>query len=269
MIECGSCTAQFPEKDPTTGVVTNQVAISPSGRGSFLSRRQAKIAARVCSGRSLIDFGCGNGSFLYAYTRLNKNSLTVIGVELDHDSLKAAQGAGLHIKQSLPIGINDSLVTMWHVAEHLAVEKQRELFRVLNSGTNALLISVPNGASFSWRRHREKFSFYDKESHFIQHTPTSLKLLLEQSGWEIHSEYRTPVYGLFNAVQTGLNLSRPHNELYSLMKRNQNSITFNLVARNLLAAIKASISIIKMMLFEVSPRKCSSYTIYAIPLGSR
>ena len=158
---------------------------------------------------------------------------------------------------------------MWHVAEHLAVGKQRELFGALNSGGNSLLISVPNGASFSWRRHLECFSFFDKESHFIQHTPTSLRLLLEQSGWKIDSEYRTPVYGFFNAIQTGLNLSLPHNELYLLMKRNQNSITVPLIARSLLAALTASISIIKMMLFEVSPRKCSSYTIYAIPIGSR
>ena len=126
MVECGSCTAQFPDKNPATGVVTNQVAITPSGRDNFLSRRQARLAVRVCSGRSLIDFGCGNGSFLYAYTKLNKNSLPVIGVELDQDSLIAAQGAGLRIEETIPTGINNALVTMWHVAEHLAVEKQRE-----------------------------------------------------------------------------------------------------------------------------------------------
>lgn len=269
MIACVSCTAQFPVISPASGIVTNQVAITPTGRGSFLSRRQAKLASRVCGGRSLIDFGCGNGAFLYAFARIHESSLSILGVELDEESSTAAKGAGLRIERTMPFGINASLVTMWHVAEHLTVEKQRDLFTILNSECNSLLISVPNGNSFSWRKHLERFSFFDKESHLMQHTPKSLNLLLKQCGWEVASEFRTPTYGLFNAIQTGLNLSLPHNELYFLMKRNEKSIPVRMIIRTTLAALRASFSIIVMMLFEISPRRCSSYTVHAIPVIPR
>lgn len=269
MLSCSSCTAQYPKDPPMSGVVTNQVPNSPSGRGNFLSRRQARLAKRLYENRAVLDIGCGNGAFLYAFRKICDNKESLLGVELDERSAKAAEGATLSVVRHVPEIVNNTLVTMWHVAEHLTIQSQREVLTRLNTGDNFLLISIPNGNSLSWRRYGENFSFFDCESHMMQHTPQSFQRLLEECNWKVQTEYRTPMYGIFNAIQTGLNLSRPHNELYQALKRQDRSISLSILISNFLAGLRASHSILLMLLFELHPRKCSSYTIYATPVESR
>jgi hypothetical protein len=264
MSECQTCGIQYPDHSPVSGVVTNQAPIPPSGNGSFLARRQAKLARKVHKSMTLIDIGCGNGSFLYAYNNLNTGCET-IGVELDEKSIKAAMSAGISVTRNIPQALDHALITMWHVAEHFSVSDFKQVISDLSKGNNMLLISVPNGKSYAWSKHLECYSFFDSKSHMVQYTPRAFNKLLIESGWEIQRIFRTPMYGIFNAIQTGLNLYLPHNEIYDHLKREGNTLSFSLLSRTLVAATKAIGPIIAMLFNELNPNTSSSYTILSIP----
>ena len=263
MTECQECTIQYPREAPASGIVTNQSPVSPSGRGTFLSRSQAKLALKVCNSRFLVDVGCGNGAFLHAFDRLRRNECESLGVELDHRSAQAAQDAGIRVIREIPTDLDNTMISMWHVAEHFPINLLKQELIKLSQGDNLLLLSVPNGESYSWRKYKEKFSFYDPKSHLVQFTPLSMTRLLQESGWNVQMEFRTPVYGIFNAIQTGLNITRPHNEIYELIKREGNSLSFSVVVGNLFALIRAIIPISVMSIFELSKRKGASFTLLA------
>jgi len=261
MTECQVCTIQYPNQIPSSGVVTNQAPISPSGRGPLLARRQARLALKVCIKQSLMDIGCGNGAFLHAFQLLNKDEREVTGVEIDELSIQAALSAGISVVDKIPKDVNNTLITMWHVAEHILVDDLKSILKELSENENLLLISVPNGNSYSWAEHLEKFSYYDPKSHMVQFTPRSLRKLLHETGWHIQREFRTPMYGIFNAIQTGLNLFEPHNELYEFLKREGNSLKPSILFKNLLLVIRAIRPIMLMVSYEFSKEKCSCYTV--------
>jgi hypothetical protein len=261
MYECVKCTVQYPNQIPLSGVVTNQFPISPSGRGSFLARSQARLVRPILNGKQLIDIGCGNGAFLYAIRRQKLKPQQIMGIELDPQSRQAAADAGVLVTNEIPPNVRNSLLTMWHVAEHIPVDEFKRLLSQLLHGSNCLLISVPNGNSYSWIKFGENFSFYDSKSHLIQYTPKSLRKILTDAGWKIEKEFYSPFYGIFNAFQTGINLSRPHNEIYQSVKREGNPITILALLKTLVPFIKAIRQILMMFIYEFKKQKCSSYTI--------
>ncbi len=265
MMECEYCTIQFPIQVPKSGVVTNQWPISPSGRGSLLSRWQARFVQKISEKKLLIDFGCGNGSFLHATSRASHNFQQIMGVEIDELSKEAAIRAGITVINKIPPNTSDTLVTMWHVAEHFSVTDIERILKNLSREKNQLLISVPNGASYSWNKHVEFYSYYDSKSHLVQFTPRSLTTLLGKNNWQIKKEFRSPIYGIFNAIQTGLNLHGPHNELYDYLKRGGNSLTPSILLKTLFSIIRVSGPIFMMILFEFSKKRCSCYTVLCSP----
>ena len=263
MKECQNCTIQYPKEIPATGIVTNQAPISPTGRGTLLARSQAKLVRKVSKSMCLVDIGCGNGAFLHAFAQLDDNDCRIIGVELDELSATAATAAGITVIEEVPRDLTNAMITMWHVAEHFTVYELKQELNKLSQGDNLLLVSVPNGNSHSWNKHHEKFSFYDSKSHMVQYTPISLSKLLQESGWDVKQKFRTPVYGFFNAIQTGMNLTRPHNEVYNSIKREGKSFSIALFSRSLFAAIRAVIPILSMVIYESSKERGSSFTVLA------
>ena len=265
MTECQSCTIQYPNQIPSSGVVTNQVPLPPSARGSRLARSQARLALKVCGSRYLIDVGCGNGAFLHAFQLMNQNRKSVMGIELDELSIRAALSVGILVVEEMPKDVNNTLVTMWHVAEHFSINDLKSILNELSHSENALLISVPNGNSKSWAKHLERFSYFDSKSHMVQFTPRSLRMLLHETGWQIEKEFRTPVYGIFNAIQTGLNLFMPHNELYNFLKREGNSLKPSIILKNIFMMFRAIVPITSMLFYEFNKQKCSCYTVFSTP----
>jgi 2-polyprenyl-3-methyl-5-hydroxy-6-metoxy-1,4-benzoquinol methylase len=263
--QCRQCTIQFPRVAPLTGVVTNQFPKSPNGKGTRLARAQVKLIKRVGSKKNFLDLGCGNGEFLYALSRTSTSSAAIQGIELDQQSIEAAQNAGLSISTVIPTVVTNTTITMWHVAEHIEPQKLIEMLSQLSEGDNELMISVPNGESISWLKYHEKFSFFDPTSHVTQFTTKSLQILLDNANWHIVSFHRTPWYGIFNAIQTALNLSRPRNELYELLKRKKAKPSPKVLVATFCSLIANLIPLMRMLIAEVSISSSSSLTVLAIP----
>jgi len=264
-LQCEQCTIQFPIESPLTGVVTNQYPKSPTGRGTRLARSQAKLVKKISSKSKFIDLGCGNGEFLYALSQGSIPSDSISGVELDSQSIDAARKAGMSVATEIPAGVTNTTVTLWHVAEHIEPQKLIEILTQISEGNNELVISVPNGDSISWLRYQEAFSFFDPVSHVTQFTSISLENLLAKANWRIVSKYRTPWYGIFNAIQTALNLTRPRNELYELLKRKKSIPSPSILVASVFGLILNLFPMMRMLIAEISIPSSSSLTILAVP----
>jgi hypothetical protein len=264
-VECRTCSLQFPLHSPTSGVVTNQFPKSPTGSGTRLAVRQAKLALKIAPNGSFIDLGCGSGEYLYALKRRSPNVQSIIGVERDELSQTAARNAGLMILSDMPNEVHNSLISMWHSAEHFSPQLLQTLLRQLNSSGNSLLIAVPNGDSRAWIKYRESFAFFDPKSHLVQYTPTSLEKMLMDSGWVIEKFYYSFFYGLFNAIQTTLNLTRSRNELYNLVKREGKRPSLQLVLKSLTSLFFKSPHLVMLLLAETNKKRGSTLLISARP----
>lgn len=265
-VQCSVCTFQFPNSPPETGVVTNQLPRAPQGRGSSLARRQSRLVNRISNKSKVIDIGCGNGEFLFAFKHLKGGTADLIGIEKDTASITAAQQAGLTILTDIPDSVENATITMWHSAEHINVNDLMHLLTDLSAGDNDIVIAVPNGNSRSWRKYKKSFSFFDSSSHLSQFTPRSLDLMLSMCGWRVDRFFLSPFYGLFNAIQTTLNESRPHNELYQLIKRQGRIPHISLLLRSFISILRRLPTLISLLLAEAKVAHASTILIKAVPM---
>ena len=101
-LSCNSCGCDFPIFCPDSGVVTNQYPDPPSKAKSLLSLDKIRVSKIKGSRlRQVIDIGCGNGEFLFAAINSKIANQYSYGIEIDQESVKAAEKDGLLIlKQS-------------------------------------------------------------------------------------------------------------------------------------------------------------------------
>ncbi|MHA7773333.1 class I SAM-dependent methyltransferase [Roseibium sp. M-1] len=149
------------------------------------TRRTAAYLPFV-SGRSIVDFGCGDGSFLRAI--LDRTS-ACFGVELQKDYVEALNREGIVCHTSLDALQDGSIDTAlsFHVLEHLPdpLSTLADLRRVLKPGGTAV-IEVPHAGDFLLKElHCDAFKAFTLWSqHLVLHTRDSLRRLLEAGGFE-------------------------------------------------------------------------------------
>ncbi|HSB67765.1 MAG TPA: class I SAM-dependent methyltransferase [Candidatus Methylomirabilis sp.] len=168
-----------------------------AGRRAALWGRRADFLGRFARPGSLLDVGCGDGSFLLA---ARERGWRVTGTEvsrwaarmlpLTHD-FPVLEGDLLEI--DLPEGSYDA-VTLWHVLEHLqrplqTLQRARSLLR--ESGV--LIAAVPN-AGFSLFRlvypmaRLRRLRYYtpgERELHLHHFTADTLLGMLDRAGFQV------------------------------------------------------------------------------------
>jgi hypothetical protein len=217
-------------------------------------------------GSQLVDLGCSNGGFLVAARSAFGLGPSSYGVEVSEPNVEAARRAGLRVERELCEVEPRAVVTFWHSAEHFPVRRLIELIgeiRERSSARATLLVSVPNGASAQWRVTRRRWAYYDESAHYSQFTPDSLVRVLDAGGWRAEQWHRSPVYGLFGAVQSSINLLRPRNELYDALKRGEQMPSVGALTLNGLAAAVSSPLAVGLSAFEMSTRACAVLTVVA------
>ncbi len=141
----------------------------------------------VGRGRSLLDIGCGSGTFLHLARR---RGFLPHGMDVSPHAVAAARR-----QYELPVRQGDigsdvwkghgfDVITMFHVLEHLpdphkALAAAGEL---LNPG-GILIVQVPNAASLQARLFGARWYGFDVPRHVINFTPRSLRLLLAGTGF--------------------------------------------------------------------------------------
>jgi 2-polyprenyl-3-methyl-5-hydroxy-6-metoxy-1,4-benzoquinol methylase len=152
-----------------------------------------RCARRRSGARTLLDIGCGSGSFLSV---AHRHGFSAFGMDQSPHAVAAARNLGLEVRQgeigsAVWEGRCFDYVSMFHIIEHLPDPRAglRYAAGLLNSG-GCLLIQVPNVASAQARIFGRRWYGLDVPRHVINFSPAALTLLLEETGLQIQDTAR-------------------------------------------------------------------------------
>jgi len=136
---------------------------------------------------SLLDIGCGTGSFLKACA--DAGWLTK-GVEADPAARqKAIETSGSEVQADLLQaykGKKFDVITLWHVLEHLhQLDESLLKIKGLMAKEAVLVIAVPNSGSFDARYYRQYWAAYDVPRHLYHFNQDTLSKLLAKYGLKV------------------------------------------------------------------------------------
>jgi len=159
---------------------------------------------------SVLDVGCGRAVFLAA---LKERGYKVHGTQLSATAAAYARrtfGIDVFVGELAQAPYGEAafdLVTLWHVLEHLPDPRAcLERVHALLKPGGALLVEVPNAASWTACWGGRRWLHWDLPRHLGHFTPETLGPLLDSSGFEVVSRsFFSLEYGPFGVVQTILN----------------------------------------------------------------
>ena len=137
----------------------------------------------------LLDFGCGNGTFLL---RMHQRGWKVTGLDV---SEQAVQRIRTHLGLSVLAGslphpeLGDEsfdVITMRHSLEHVhqPLEVLRAAYRLL-APNGKLIVSAPNIDSLPFKWFGRSWRGLDLPRHLTHFTPDTLQLMLARAGFEV------------------------------------------------------------------------------------
>lgn len=137
----------------------------------------------------LLDVGCATGNFLDHMKGNSQWSLQ--GIEISPEAAGLARSRGLDVT----VGSLDQIhfeketfdaITLWDVLEHLHDPSKAlaEIFTILKQD-GILVFRVPNLDSWDYRLFKQYWSGFETPRHLYIFTQSTLKSLLEKSGFKI------------------------------------------------------------------------------------
>jgi hypothetical protein len=196
----------------------------------------------------LLDIGSASGRFLFQNRREFKR---VTGVEVTPECVEFARGLGLEIVTDLDsMDGSPSVVTFWHSLEHVPAEtigKMLAWIRGHATSDTVIIVSVPNADSLQAILLREHFAFYDVPNHIHQFSLKSLDLLMDSSGFERASMFRSFAYAGFGWLQGLLNIFNRHHNYFYYRKKRGWDFALKLSARYMLDVY--NLALISLLLF--------------------
>lgn len=201
--------------------------------------RRARLLDRFGGRGSMLDVGCGDGSFLEA-ARLR--GWQVAGTELN---AAPARARGLAVCASLAEAEGPfDCATLWHSLEHFR-DPRATLAQVrerLAPGGSAL-IAVPDAGGAQARLFGARWRHLDVPRHLFHFTRASLAALLDRTGFEAHWWWHQEIeYDLLGWTQSALNgLPFPGDILLRSLSGRQRNLA-ELVAGLLLGGVLSALA---------------------------
>jgi SAM-dependent methyltransferase len=150
-------------------------------------KTKEKLLLKHVSRGTILDYGCGTGSFLALCKHLGWKTF---GVEPDNGARQLAQKDKLTVSGNLqslqnPIEKFDA-ITLWHVLEHVTdLETTLHYFKQNLSQNGVLIIAVPNHESFDAKHYKEFWAAYDVPRHLYHFTEGTVSALLAQYSFSL------------------------------------------------------------------------------------
>lgn len=209
--QCGDCSLRFTQDVPDETSIgpyyksPDYISHSNTDKG-FINKTYQRVKQYTLQNKaalimattgkatgSLLDLGCGTGSFLHV---MAKKGWKVQGIEPDHDARTLARKLyqlEVHEPSVLPDLAPGSFdaVTLWHVLEHVHdlhvyVAKLKEILKP--GGT--LFIAVPNYQSVDADVYRLQWAAYDVPRHLYHFSPQALAQLMSANGLKLIEKRR-------------------------------------------------------------------------------
>lgn len=156
-----------------------------TARGYALKRKRKLIEALKTKG-CLLDIGCGTGSFL---REMKNTGWKVYGVE---PATAARRQAEMLLQQPLfesleqAANLKVSVITMWHVLEHLhRPDAALKLCYECLEENGLLVMALPNYCSYDAQYYQNYWAGYDVPRHLWHFNQEAIRMLAERQGFYI------------------------------------------------------------------------------------
>jgi 2-polyprenyl-3-methyl-5-hydroxy-6-metoxy-1,4-benzoquinol methylase len=155
--------------------------------------KRSRIITQKKNKGTLLDIGCGDGSFLKYIA--NHSSLDVMGIEINQnnvDKLNATENFPVYSGDIRNLSLPEShfdVVTLWDVLEHVKDPKGLlQKVQTLVKPQGLLVLRVPNGDSLDFKIFGKYWAGVDAPRHYYIFTFKTLSKLLESAGFSIISK---------------------------------------------------------------------------------
>lgn len=153
-----------------------------------------KIINKYKTSGTVLDYGCGDGTFLKF---IKDKNFSILGFE---PNIKAAETAKSkisenHITTSLDSVENNSLdiITLWHVLEHIPnPEEILSKLRLKLKNDGYIVIAVPNYKSFDAKFYREFWAAWDVPRHIFHYSKKGAIDFFNNHKFEVIHTYPLP-----------------------------------------------------------------------------
>ena len=170
----------------------------------FLDLPQVRTVQKFKKGGSLLDIGCGMGTFL-ACVRKNTN-WKIEGIEPSSYGCESAfEKLGLSVRQTTledaPFAARSfDVITLWDVLEHVENPRStlKKVHRLLKED-GVVLISMPNIGSVDYPLFKERWYYLAAPYHFSLFSPSGVRRLLREEGFD-PLLFRTTFLSLYDSV---------------------------------------------------------------------
>ncbi|TPE45553.1 class I SAM-dependent methyltransferase [Pontibacter mangrovi] len=198
IVECTNCSFKFTNPRPdaqsigkyyesddyishsntTSGIINTAYHVVRS----ITTKQKVEIINRYSPVKgSILDYGCGTGTFL---TACKKDGWEIRGVEPNAKArAKAAENTGEIIAEKLEDieGEKYEMITLWHVLEHVHTlnETMAQLLESLQED-GTMIIAVPNADSHDAQEYKDNWAAYDVPRHLYHFTQQTMKRFLKK-----------------------------------------------------------------------------------------
>ena len=152
----------------------------------YALKRKLKLINRyIQKGANVLDIGAGTGAFVLA---AREAGLKASGVEPNEKARAAALQKGIPLHASLDdLGNNRfSLITLWHVLEHLPnLEEQIARIISLLDRNGTLIVALPNYKSWDAGYYKEYWAAYDVPRHLWHFSKESIHRIFTPLGFRL------------------------------------------------------------------------------------
>ena len=156
----------------------------------LMFRYKFSIIKQYCQGNSILDIGGGTGAFASFF---KKKAFDVILTEPNKKARIQASHKGLLTFPKpidLPPKSTFSILTLWHVFEHLpAPQKALQNYHTLLKNKGLLLLALPNYASFDATYYQEYWAALDVPRHLRHYTPKGITSLVSEQGFRFQKSF--------------------------------------------------------------------------------
>lgn len=164
------------------GSLIGNLLLKKFGEPTYISR--IKIAG-IGFNENILDVGCGKGILLHKMKESGFENVLGVDPFIDEDIIYK-NGLKILKKNFLNLNGKFDFIMFNHSFEHM--ENPQQVIQHSNSLLNNnkfLLIRIPVADSYAFNHYRQNWSSLDAPRHIFLHTKKSIKILAENSGFEI------------------------------------------------------------------------------------